>query len=311
MNNTFIESKWREASSVRGVGVGFCPIPDWSGTLKMFLRKRSSFLCRTGLITIAALGFFFAQNARAQSTDLTGIAHVALRVNDLQKSQAFYKMLGFEEAFNFTDGDKVSVSYVKVNDRQFIELIPRSSDSQPGGIVHTCFEVADIEALHKAYLERGLQPTEPKKARAGNLLFVMHGPDNQLLEYTQYMPDSLHSQSRGQHLLPIRVSTHMVEATTPVRDLAAERSYYTDKLGFKSIGSDGNEMYVAGNSGDKVELQADTPTAKPRVVFAVTNVGQAAHELRSRGLKVQKRRHAVSVTDPDGAVIVFAAGHGA
>ena len=127
---------------------------------------------------------------------------------------------------------------------------------QPGGILHTCFEVADIEALHKAYVERGLQPTESKKARAGNLLFVMHGPDNQLLEYTQYMPDSLHSQSRGQHLLPNRVSTHMIEATTPVRDLAAERSYYTGKLGFKSAGSDGNEMYVAGNSGDKVELQA-------------------------------------------------------
>ena len=116
----------------------------------------------------------------------------------------------------FVHGQRqVSVSYVKVNDRQFIELIPRSNDSQPGGILHTCFEVADIEALHRAYVERGLQPTEPKKARAGNLLFVMHGPDNQLLEYTQYMPDSLHSQSRGKHLLPNRVSTHMVEADNP------------------------------------------------------------------------------------------------
>ncbi len=277
----------------------------------MFLRKESFLVNKTGLIAVAVLSLLYAQNARAQSTDLTGIAHVALRVNDLQKSQAFYKTLGYEEAFSFTDNGKVSVSYVKVNDRQFIELIPRSSDAQPGGILHTCFEVADIEALHKSYVERGLQPTETKKARAGNLLFVMHGPDNQLLEYTQYMPDSLHSRSRGQHLLPGRISTHMIEATTPVRDLAAERSYYIDKLGFKSAGSDGSEMYVAGNSGDKVELQADSPTAKPRVVFAVTNVGRAAHELRSRGLKVQKGRHAVSVTDPDGAVIVFVAGHGA
>jgi catechol 2,3-dioxygenase-like lactoylglutathione lyase family enzyme len=277
----------------------------------MFLRKQSSGFYLAGLIAIAVLGFVSVQNARAQSTDLTGIAHVALRVNDLQKSQAFYKTLGYEEAFSFTDNGRVSVSYVKVNDRQFIELIPRSNDSQPGGILHTCFEVADIEALHRAYVERGLQPTEPKKARAGNLLFVMHGPDNQLLEYTQYMPDSLHSQSRGKHLPPNRVSTHMIEATTPVHDLAAERSYYTGKLAFKGAGSDGNEMYIAGNSGDKVQLQLDTPTVKPRVVFAVENVGQAAKELRGRGLKVQKSRHAVSVTDPDGAVLVFAAGHGA
>ena len=274
----------------------------------MFVRNRALLDCGSGLITLLIL--LSALYAQAQSTDLTGIAHVALRVNDLQKSQAFYKELGYEEAFSFTDNGKISVSYVKVNDRQFIELIPRSNDSQPGGILHTCFEVADIEALHKAYVERGLQPTEAKKARAGNMLFVMHGPDNQLLEYTEYMPDSLHSRSRGQHLLPNRVSTHMLEATTPVRDLATERSYYTGKLGFKSASADGNEMYVAGTSGDKVELQAESPTAKPRVVFAVTNVGRAAHELRSRGLKVQKSRHAVSVTDPDGAVIVFVAAHG-
>jgi catechol 2,3-dioxygenase-like lactoylglutathione lyase family enzyme len=235
---------------------------------------------------------------------------VALRVNDLQRSRDFYNTLGFEEAFSFTDAGKVSVSYVKVNDRQFIELIPRTSDSQPGGILHTCFEVADIESVHNAYLERGLQPTEPKKARAGNLLFVMHGPHNQLLEYTQYLPNSLHSQDHGKHLSQRRVSTHMLAATTAVKDLVAERSYYTGKLAFKSAGADGNEMYIAGSSGDKVELQADTPTAKPRVVFTVTNVRQTAHDLRSRALKVQSSRHAVSVTDPDGAVIVFAASHG-
>ena len=186
------------------------------------------------------------------------------------------------------DAGKVSVSYVKVNDRQFIELIPRTSDSQPGGILHTCFEVADIESLHKAYVAAGLQPTDPKKARAGNLLFVMHGPDNQLLEYTQYLPDSLHSQDHGKHLSPRRISTHMLATTTAAKDLAAERSYYTGKLDFKSAGSDGNKMYIAGKSGDQVELQADTPDAKPRVTFAVSNLRQTAHDLRSRGLKVQK-----------------------
>jgi catechol 2,3-dioxygenase-like lactoylglutathione lyase family enzyme len=254
----------------------------------------------------ALLWLSTALNAHAQSTDLTGIAHVALRVNDLQKSREFYHKLGFEQAFDFVDNGKTSVAYVKVNDRQFIELIPRTSDSQPGGILHTCFEVADIESLHKAYLERGLQPTEPKKARAGNLLFAMHGPDDQLLEYTQYMPGSLHSLDRGKHIGD-RISTHMLEATTPVRDLADERAYYTDKLAFKSTASDGNEMLAAGSSGDKVELEVGPPDAKPRVVFTVANVRDAAHDLRKRGFKVQKSHHAVSVTDPDGAVIVFVA----
>ncbi|HMH08405.1 MAG TPA: VOC family protein, partial [Terriglobales bacterium] len=55
-------------------------------------------------------------NAHAQSTDLTGIAHVALRVNDLQKSRVFYNTLGFEQAFEFTDAGKTSVAYIKVNE---------------------------------------------------------------------------------------------------------------------------------------------------------------------------------------------------
>jgi catechol 2,3-dioxygenase-like lactoylglutathione lyase family enzyme len=255
---------------------------------------------------IALLSLSSALNVHAQSTNLTGIAHVALRVNDLQKSREFYHKLGFEQAFDFVDNGKTSVAYVKVNDRQFIELIPRTSDSQPGGILHTCFEVADIESLHKAYLERGLQPTEPKKARAGNLLFVMHGPDDQLLEYTQYMPESLHSLDHGKHMGD-RISTHMLAATTPIRDLAGERAYYTDKLAFKSTASDGNEMFVAGSSGDKVELEVGPPDATPRVVFTVANVRTATHQLRKRGFKVQKSPHAVSVADPDGAVIVFVA----
>jgi catechol 2,3-dioxygenase-like lactoylglutathione lyase family enzyme len=271
---------------------------------------RTHFLRASGTALIAVFMCTSASIASAQSTDLMGIAHVALRVNDLQKSRDFYNTLGFEEAFSFSDAGKVSVSYVKVNDRQFIELIPRTSDSQPGGILHTCFEVVDIESLHGAYVAGGLQPTDPKKARAGNLLFVMHGPDNQLLEYTQYLPDSLHSQDHGKHLSPRRISTRLLATTTAAKDLAAERSYYTVKLAFKSAGDDGNEMYIAGKSGDQVELQADTPDAKPRVTFAVNNIRQAAHDLRGRGLKVQKSRHAVSVTDPDGTVIVFVTPHG-
>jgi len=264
----------------------------------------------SGSVLIAVLVGMSAPNAGAQSTDLMGIAHVALRVNDLQKSRDFYNTLGFEEAFSFTDAGKVSVSYVKVNDRQFIELIPRTSESQPGGILHTCFEVADIESLHNAYVAAGLQPTEPKKARAGNLLFVMHGPDDQLLEYTQYLPESLHFRDHGKHLSPRRIAAHLLATTTAAKALAAERLYYTVKLAFRSAGHDGNEMYIAGKSGDQVELQADTPEAKPRVTFVVSNVQQAAHDLRMGGLKVRKSRHAVSVTDPDGTVIVFVTSRG-
>ncbi len=270
------------------------------------LALSSSRILRVALVTV--LGLCSTLRVHPQSTDLTGIAHVALRVNDLQKSLEFYRTLGFEQAFEFTDAGKTSVAYIKVNDRQFIELIPRTDDSPPGGILHTCFETADIESLHKAYVERGLQPTEVKKGRAGNILFSMHGPDGQVIEYTQYLPDSLHSLDRGKHLTERRISEHLFEATTAVRDIAAERAFYTSKLAFKEVssgGSGGNELSIAGNSGDRVALQAETATTKPRVVFVVANIRQVANDLRSRGLKAQKDHHAISVSDPDGAVIVF------
>jgi catechol 2,3-dioxygenase-like lactoylglutathione lyase family enzyme len=250
----------------------------------MFLTTKSNRMFRSAFI--AVLGLLSTLNVYPQSTGLTGIAHVAFRVNDLQTSRDFYGTLGFEQAFEITDAGKTSVAYIKVNDRQFIELIPRTADSQPGGILHICFEAADIESVHKAYVERDLQPTEAKKAPAGNLLFVMHGPDGQLLEYTQYLPNSLHSLDRGKHLGEHRISQHMFEATTAVKDVAAERVFYTTKLAFRDAGSGGTELYIAGNSGDKVELQSETPNAKPRVIFAVNNVRHTANDLRSRGLKV-------------------------
>ncbi len=269
----------------------------------MFRATRLSL--KRGAVLVVLLGLLCPLDLRAQSPDLTGIAHVAFRVNDLDKSREFYHTLGFDQAFEFTDAGKISVAYIKVNDRQFIELIPRTSDSQPGGILHTCFEAADIESVHKAYVERGLQPTEPKKARAGNLLFVMHGPDGQLLEYTQYLPDSLHSLDRGKHLGEHQISQHMFQASTPVRDIVAERTFYTTKLSFKDAASGGTELYIAGNSRDRIELQSDSPATKPRVIFAAKNIRNTAKDLRSRSLSVQKGAHTVFVTDPDGAVIAF------
>jgi catechol 2,3-dioxygenase-like lactoylglutathione lyase family enzyme len=253
------------------------------------------------LIAFALAGVLQLQ---AQSIGLAGIAHVAFRVNDLEKSEAFYHTLGFERAFQFTDNGKTSVVFLKVNDRQFIELYPRTAESQAGGLMHICFESSDIEVLHNTYLKRGLKASVVKKARAGNLLFVMQDPEGQLLEYTQYEPESLHSLDRGKHLGATRISQRLFEATIPASDPAAQRVFYNGELAFHESAPDSNELFVAGASGDEVELQP--PAAKPRIAFIVADVAEAARDLQKRGLKVEKARDSVYVTDPDGAIIVFA-----
>ena len=155
------------------------------------------------LTTLVSLFLLFAMQeapAPKPSPNLAGIAHVAFHVTDVPKSREFYRALGFEEAFAFNDPGKPPVSYVKVNDRQYIELYQRKDQSQPLGLMHVCYEASDLEALHAYYVQQGVDAPAPRKARAGNLLFFLHDPEGQTFEFTQYMPGSLHYEARGMHL---------------------------------------------------------------------------------------------------------------
>jgi catechol 2,3-dioxygenase-like lactoylglutathione lyase family enzyme len=255
------------------------------------------------------IGIACATAASAQSRDLTGLGHVAFLVNDLSQSEKFYDKLGFQKAFEFTDDGKVTEAFVKINDRQFIELYPRTKDTQTAGLDHICFETGDIASLRSAYLKQGLEPTETKRMRAGNLLFGFHDPEGLWVEYVQYMPDSLHSLDRGKHLGD-RVSQQLVEIVLISKDPAAYVAFYADKLGLENEQKGQRaELGLPGHSGDKLEIQPAGNDAKPRLVFSVEDVRRAERELRHRGFQVRKEGKNVSIDDPDGAVIVFTSEH--
>ena len=256
----------------------------------------------TLILTLSSGGW-----ASAQSKELAGIAHVAFRAADLERSRRFYENLGFEKAFEFADSGKVTELFIKVNDRQFIELYPQSQESQSVGFMHVCFEVNDIESLRKAYTNEGLNPPESRKFRAGNLLFVLHDPEGQLLEYTQYLPGSLHDADHGQHLGKERISTHLLATSTPAKDLSVEREFYSGKLGF--AGTDASPtLRLPGNSGDELDLTT-LSKGSAVVTFTVDNVKNAAEILKKRGLTTETQRNNVAVRDPDGTLIVFRATH--
>jgi len=261
---------------------------------------------RTLVPPVLFLTAVLAMHQQASSPDLAGIAHVAFRVSDVQNSREFYHTLGFEQAFQFADPGKPVVSYIKINDQQFIELYGRTEDTQPTGLLHVCYEVYDIETLWSEYMKRGLNPPHSRKARAGNLLFVFPDPEEQILEYTQYLPGSLHFEVRGKYLGDRRVSQHLVRAVIPVRDVSVEHDFYTTRLGFKDAGSGSvNRMRLPGNSGGELELEDANRPSKPGIVFTVAGLARAADDLRSRSLSVIAGEGAVSVADPDGTVILF------
>jgi catechol 2,3-dioxygenase-like lactoylglutathione lyase family enzyme len=231
---------------------------------------------------------------------LNGVAHVAFRVADVPKSREFYRTLGWEPAFEFSDDKGTATSYVKINDRQFIELYRRNAPTEALGLMHICLEGANLDALVAAYRKGGLTTTEPRKARAGNLLFNIHDPEGHLIEYTQYLPGSLHMNEKGKHVLETRLSDHMIRVSQRVTDVAAVTGFFTGNLGFTYLGP--GRLGAPGASGEEVLLTA-TPEGEPRLVFRVADVKRTIEALKKRGVAVIG--DGALVRDPDGALLFF------
>jgi catechol 2,3-dioxygenase-like lactoylglutathione lyase family enzyme len=247
--------------------------------------------------------------AYAQTPALAGIAHAAIRVTDLAKSRDFYEKLGFEEAFSMSKGGTPTEAFLKVNDLQFIELYPQRQPSQPIGFMHVCFEAADLDALNGEYRARGLSPTPVKRAGAGNLLFTMAGPEQQNIEYTQYMPDSMHTKDRGKHLGASRIAEKIVGLSLEMEDTGAAQNFYEQKLGFTPVHRGFEPGVIAlklpGQSGQEVEITQRAAGSAFRLLFAVSDLGRTAAQLRALQLPVERHKSALSIVDPDGNRIVF------
>ncbi len=77
----------------------------------------------TGLIAL------FISTMQAQVPErpkILGVAHIAIFAHDFEKSRSFYHdFFGFEEPYSLPDANgKSSMTFFKVNERQYIELFP-------------------------------------------------------------------------------------------------------------------------------------------------------------------------------------------
>jgi catechol 2,3-dioxygenase-like lactoylglutathione lyase family enzyme len=260
---------------------------------------------RSRLLIALALSLVCGKAAPTQieTPELAGIAHVALRVSDLTRSRAFYEQLGFQQAFAFTKDGTTTEAFLKVNDRQFIEMYPQQEPSQSIGFMHVCFEGADLAGLNRDYLAHGLSPTTVKKAGAGNLLFTMEGPEKQNIEYTQYLPGSLHSNDQGKHLGANRISNRIVGVSLAMQDRAAAKAFYQQKLDFHPSRSLRASLALPGSSDQVVQI-APGGTAV-QIFFSISDLDHTAAQLIALHLPVKKQRSTLTVQDPDGNQIAF------
>jgi catechol 2,3-dioxygenase-like lactoylglutathione lyase family enzyme len=248
-----------------------------------------------------------------------GIAHIAIRVKDIAASVAFYNKLGYMQAFSMSRPDgTITQSFIKINDKQFIELYPinpsNPTQDKPE-FLHLCFEGVDLNAIHDSYVAEGLTPISVRKAGAGNLLFTLKGPmqfrDPQNIEYTQYMPDSMHTKDIGQHLGADRVAERMTSVSLAMQDPDAASVFYKDKLGFVPIHGEpgaGIGFRLPGNSGQIVEIVPLDPLgSKASIALETSSISKAESTLTAQKVPfipaTQRPGSAIIVTDPDGNLI--------
>ncbi len=277
------------------------------------------------LLLLSAAAVVNAQNG--PRPPIVGVAHISLLAHDYEASRAFYRdMLGFEEPYSLTNKDgSPSMTFFKVNERQYIELAPEKQPDTPR-VSHIALQVEDAEAMRKYLAGRGVAvPDHVPTGRIGNLNFMIKDPQGMSVEIVQYGPNSLTVQNRGKFLSNKRISSHMMHVGFVVTDIQAELRFYQDVLGFREFwrGSKDDKTLSWINlrlpeSDDYIELMlyGTAPAVKdqgsanhlclevPDAQAAVTTLsGRVAEAHYTRPLEVRtgkNRKRQVNLFDPDG-----------
>jgi len=176
--------------------------------------------------------------AAAKRPPIVGIAHIAFKVSDMAKARLFYGgVLGYEEPFRLFQQDGTTMlTYFKINDRQFIEVLPGLLPEEDERLAHIAFETTNLEALRLYLAEKGVKtPDKVNEGADKNLSMMLTDPDGHPLEFVQYLPDSMHSKTRGEYLSPRRLSDRMLHVGITVKDPATADRFYKDVLGLSEI----------------------------------------------------------------------------
>lgn len=109
---------------------------------------------------------------------LTGVAHIGIPTNDLDKTIAFYKKLGFVSALetvNKAAGERVA--FLQLGDLMIETYENHRAAEKAGAIDHVALATTDIEAAFAAAKRQGCTCCIPASShcRSGKTVFAFHG----------------------------------------------------------------------------------------------------------------------------------------
>ncbi len=257
------------------------------------------------LICSAVLALTLSAGVSAQQRPpILGVAHIALKTNDLAAAREFYgKYLGYSEAFSISKPDgSLEVTYFKVNDHQYIEVFPGLASETEDRLSHIAFETTNAEQLRAYLASRGVTvPAALRTLPDGNLSFTIKDPEGHTVEFVQYVADGPLGRTFGKFEPASRISLRIGYVGFTVADRAAADRLYRDILGFHEIWhggmtDDGPTDWVAmrvPDGTDHLEYMLNVHNPSPRTLgvmnhlcLVVPSVDASYKTLLARSMKI-------------------------
>ena len=123
----------------------------------------------------------------------TGIQHIGIPTNDIKKTIAFYKELGFETALQTINKEAdEKVAFLKLKTLVIETYENKAAKFESGAIDHVAIDVNDIEEVYQYISEKKLNTTNDTIHflpfwKNGVRFFMIEGPNMEKIEFSQYL----------------------------------------------------------------------------------------------------------------------------
>lgn len=126
-------------------------------------------------------------------TYATGIQHIGIPTNDIEKTIAFYQKLGFEIALQTVNEEaNEKVAFLKLDTLVIETYENKAARMECGAIDHVAINVKDIEEVYQYIEEEKLNTTNDTIHflpfwENGVRFFIIEGPNKERVEFSQYL----------------------------------------------------------------------------------------------------------------------------
>ena len=123
----------------------------------------------------------------------TGIQHIGIPTNDIEKTIAFYKELGFETALQTINKEAdEKVAFLKLKTLVIETYENKAAKLESGAIDHVAVNVNNIEEVYQYISEKKMNTTNDTIHflpfwENGVRFFTIEGPNMEKIEFSQYL----------------------------------------------------------------------------------------------------------------------------